>query len=118
MTYIYGIFKNEKNIYIGSTNNVEKRFKQHKQALEKGKHSNKTLQKKFDENNNIHFEVLCKLNTNNTLIKFVTECLVNSIHKPVCNKCIIQQGRNRVILQRLEHGQAKQLLNKIVEMYT
>ena len=117
ITYIYSIVQSEKIIYVGSTNDVDKRFKQHKKALEKGKHTNKTLQKKFNENNNIKFVVMYELKTDNTLIKFFVESLVNSVYKPVCNKCIIAQGKNRVILQRLEEGQAKEILNKIVGMY-
>lgn len=117
ITYIYSIIQSGKIIYVGSTNDADKRFKQHKKALENGKHTNKTLQKKYDENNDIKFVVLYELNTDNTLIKFFVESLVNSVHKPIANRCIIAQGRNRVILQRLEIKQAKEILNKIVSMY-
>ena len=122
MGYIYGIFTKDKDcLYIGSTNNYIKRFKQHRDALNKGKHTNKTLQKEWDKyvclsdehdaDYYLEFVVIRELETDNTLIKFMFESLYNSIYKPKCNKCIIQQGRNRVILQRCNKDIAEKLIN-------
>lgn len=50
MVCIYGI-KNTQNgkIYIGSTNNMTRRFKRHKTDLRNGKHSNQYLQRAWDK---------------------------------------------------------------------
>lgn len=48
---IYGIKNNLKNrIYIGSSKNIERRIKTHKQHLEKGCHNCRLMQKHYDEN--------------------------------------------------------------------
>ena len=115
---IYGIFLKNKCLYIGSTDrNIEDRWKEHQKDLEKGKHTNSTLQKQYNENNNFEYRVLMQLPTDNTLIKFLTESLVNSIHKPSCCKCIIAQGRMRVILQRCEPKLAEKILDCIKEYF-
>lgn len=118
-SYIYGIFHKGECLYIGSSFDYKKRWKQHKSALEKGKHTNKTLQKYIDKIgiNNIEFEVLWELNTDNTLIKFMFESLYNSLYKPKCNKCVIQQGRNKVILQRCNKDVAEKLIEDIKKLY-
>lgn len=115
MTIIYGIFIEDKCIYVGSTErDIEDRWKEHRKALEKGKHSNKTLQKKYDTYGDLfEYRIIKEIKSDNTLIKFFAESLVNSIYKPVCNKCIIAQGRMRVILQRTEPDLAERLLNVI-----
>ena len=43
------------------------------------------------------------------------ESLVNSVYKPKCNKCIIQQGRSKVILQRCDEDIAKELIDVITK---
>lgn len=114
MTYIYGIKQEGTGIiYIGSTDNYERRFKEHRRELKKGKHLNKTLQKYYNKNNDIEFKVLCKINTDNTLLKFFMESLYNSYYKPKTNKCVIMQGRNRVILQRCDKQIAKKLIDNV-----
>lgn len=117
MSYIYGLFgTNGDCYYIGSTENPTRRKKEHIQSLLNKKHSNKTLQKKFNEcGGAIEFKVLYELKTDNTLIKFMLESLVNSVYKPKCNKCIIQQGRSKVILQRCDEDIAKELINVITK---
>lgn len=116
MTTIYGIFIDNKCIYVGSTGriDIEDRWKEHKKALKKGKHSNKTLQKKYDTYGDLfEYRIIKEIKSDNTLIKFFAESLVNSIYKPTSNKCIIAQGRMRVILQRCDVGLANNLLDVI-----
>lgn len=46
----YTIYNNETgNCYVGSTSKIGNRVNQHKQTLAKGNHSNKNLQKEYDE---------------------------------------------------------------------
>lgn len=48
--YVYAIQHNvTKRIYIGSSNCIEKRYKQHIIDLRRGKHTAKLMQKDFDE---------------------------------------------------------------------
>lgn len=117
MFYIYGIFLKDKCLYIGSTEDTDKRWKQHSSTLSRQKHSNKSLQKQYDIDNNFEYKVIMQLPTDNTLIKFFVESLVNSIYKPSCCKAIIAQGRMRVILQRTEPKLAEKILECIKDYY-
>lgn len=86
----------------------------HRKTLEKGKHSNKSLQKKYNTyGQDFTYKIIKEINTENSLIKFFAENLANSIYKPCCNKCIIAQGRNRIILSRCDVGLANNLLDVI-----
>ena len=79
MSYIYGIFIGDKCIYIGSTDDYEQRWKQHKNALKKGKHTNKSIQKQYDMNAELFdYRIIKEIHSNSTLIKFFSECLYNS----------------------------------------
>lgn len=129
MSYIYGIFNKDENYfeYIGSTGDFIKRKKQHIKALNSGKHTNKTLQKKWNEclclcdehdtEEYFEFVIIKELNTDNTLIKFFVESLYNSYYKPRCNKCIIQQGRNKIILQRCDKDLCRDIIETIKKYY-
>ena len=117
MAYIYGIFIGDKCIYIGSTDDIERRWKQHKKSLEKGKHTNLSLQKAYNKaiKDGLEFEytVLKQLESESTLIKFMFEGLYNSLYKPSCAKIVISQGRNRIILSRC----SKELAEKLIEVF-
>lgn len=128
MSYIYGIFLTsvmDKNgtytdecLYIGSSSDIERRWKQHRQALEKNKHSNRSLQKAYNfmiESGvgEFTYKILYKINSDNTLIKFFSEMLAISYWKPTCNKALVAQGRNRVIFQKCEKDIAEKLLSVI-----
>lgn len=116
MINIYGIYKDEVCLYIGETIRAwETRCKEHQHALEHGIHENKTLQKEYSkcEGNGIEFKLLDTIDTDNTLLKFFYESLWISMMKPKCNKCVIMQGRNKVILQRCESEIAKKLIDSV-----
>lgn len=116
---IYMIKLGSKVIYVGSTSRpVEDRWTEHRKSLEKGKHSNKSLQKAYNDNSNFTYEVVAQIPTDNTLIKFFAECLVNSIYCPSTCKCIVAQGRMRIILKRCNKDLAQKLLDCILEYYT
>ncbi|CUU45458.1 GIY-YIG nuclease family protein [Clostridium beijerinckii] len=112
MSYIYGIFDKDNCLYIGQTkrDNPEERFKEHKREIKNKKHKIKVLNTYNIDN--LEFRVLLELKTDNTLLLSIAECLLNSIHKPK-NRCILQQGFNKVILQRCPSDIAEKLLSVI-----
>lgn len=62
---IYAIVNSQKmSCYIGSSKNIKLRAINHKTHLKKGKHSNKLLQKDFENGNSFRFIILCKLDSN------------------------------------------------------
>lgn len=93
---IYGIYYKDKLIYIGSSDNLDRRWKQHKTALEKGKHSNKALQKYFNtyvrDVNELGFRVIHKTLDASKIRLFFAEmiCILN--YRPTCNKAVFQIG--------------------------
>lgn len=118
MVSIYGIFDGDDCIYVGETTRPYKqRCNEHKRALAKGEHSNKTLQKYYDAmecKDNLRFEILSSIDTDNTLLKYFYESLYISLYKPKCNKCVLEQGkRNRVVLQRCEPDIAREIIGCI-----
>lgn len=112
MCYIYGIFaNNNKCLYVGQTKrNPEDRFKEHKRDIKNKRHKIKKLN--TYEIDDLEFRVLLELKTDNTLLLSLAECCYNSIYKPL-NKCILQQGFNKVILKRCEKDIAEKLLDVI-----
>jgi hypothetical protein len=115
MTYIYGIYDGDQCLYVGSTSrDIDTRIKEHFKELDKGKHINKSLQKRYDNRTgDWTYKLIASIDTDNTTLKFFYECLYNSLEKPICNKCIIQQGRNRIILQRVTGNQAIELIETV-----
>ncbi|AEY66613.1 hypothetical protein [Clostridium sp. BNL1100] len=105
-------------MYLGvSSRGVETRKVEHIKQLLKGNHSNKTLQNLYDEcNGEVEVRLIKSLKTENTLLKFFYEALYNSMMNPVANKCIISQGRNRVILQRTDKAIAGELIKVIDDL--
>lgn len=117
-TYVYAIMNNDEVLYVGSTQNIEQRWSTHISDLQLGKHMNKTLQKLYNENKqNIKFVKLQEIPIENTLMQFFLECLWNSYLVPKANKCIIMQGRARIILQRLVDKELCKLLIDTVDNY-
>jgi len=118
ITTIYSITdKYGKYLYIGETKrHPEERFAEHLKKLTTGKH-NKLLQKAYDTDNNIKFNVELQLPTENTLVAFFVEALMNSIKKPSCCKAVISQGRMRIILQRCDVDIAERIVSVIMEYY-
>lgn len=121
MVYVYGIYDKEKNIllYIGSTDNYLRRFKEHSKALSKGKHTNKTLQKYFNEHGltdyDLEFKVLYSLDTDNSLLKYFLEMLCISAYRPACNKCVISIGNSRLTFARADKEISKKIIDVIME---
>ncbi len=115
--YVYGIYLNDKCIYIGSTNHIEQRWGQHKEDLLYHRHINKSLQKAYNETPQFEYKVLMEVPVDNDLLKFFCEFLWNSIIKPKCNKCILMQGRSRIILPRIKDEKLAQLLLDTITQY-
>ncbi|WP_297422124.1 hypothetical protein [Clostridium sp.] len=120
MIHIYGGFIKEtgKCLYIGTTEqDFINRWFQHQRALKKGVHTNKSLQKSYNqikENGlNMEWRQLKSFDCDSTLIKFFLEGLYNSLYKPSCNKIVISQGRNNVILSRCD----KDLAEKLIQVF-
>lgn len=109
MSYVYGLFVQDTCFYIGQTKREpQQRFKEHMRDINNQVHSIKSLNKL--NSSDIDCRVLLVMNTDNTLLLSFAECLMNSIYKPK-NKCVLQQGNNKVILQRCDTDVAKKLLN-------
>lgn len=130
MSYIYGIFLTgvmnkdgeykEQSLDVGSSNDIERRWKEHRQALDKNKHKNKSLQKAYNFMSEsgvgeFTYKILYKINTDDSLIRYFSEMLAISYFRPSCNKALIQQGRSRVIFSRADRDIAEKLLNVICD---
>ena len=118
MINVYGIYKGAVCLYVGVTARPwEVRCKEHKSALERGVHDNKTLQKEYlkcrDNGIGFDYKILDSIDTDNTLLKFFYESLYISFKKPKCNKCVIEQGRNRIVLARCEPEIAEKLIDSV-----
>ncbi len=118
MINIYGIYSDNILLYLGSTSrSVDTRGKEHLKDLLINKHSNKSLQKAFNNvSGNIEIKIISSIDTDNSLLKFFYECLYNSLLKPKCNRCIIQQGYNKVNLQRTSEEIAGELIKVINDL--
>ncbi|HBJ1649398.1 GIY-YIG nuclease family protein [Clostridium botulinum] len=113
MGYIYAIFIEDKCLYVGQTKrDPNERWKEHKREIKKGVHKIKGLNKYKDNVDDLEFRVLKELETDNTLLLSVAEMCLNSMHKPL-NRCVLQQGYNKVILQRCSKDIAENLLGCI-----
>ena len=114
MVNIYGIFNKNTDvcIYVGSSErDVEIRAKEHLTALKsKAGHSNRTLQKEFDKDNNVEVRLISSLDTNNSLLRSFYEMLYISAMKPKCNKCVLQNGNNRIVMSRCDSDVADKLI--------
>lgn len=68
---VYIILNNtNNNIYIGSTNNIKRRWDWHKNQLKKNKHGNKYLQRAYNKygKDNFSFEIVEYINTESLLL--------------------------------------------------
>ena len=115
--YVYSIWLKDKCVYVGSTNDIERRWKEHKEDLMYNRHSNKSLQKIYNESPTFEYKVLMECPTDNDLLKFFCEFLWNSILSPKSNKCILQQGRKMIILPRIKDKELAQLLVDTIVTY-
>jgi len=89
MNCIYSIFDKLSNdcLYVGQTkrDNPETRWKEHQRDIKNQKHKIKKLNTSNDED--IRFEVICTLETDNSLILSMAECLYNSLLHPLNRVC-------------------------------
>ena len=118
MITVYAIDHLDTCIYVGvTTREYRARISEHDKALREGKHSNKSLQKYVDKvgYDSISYRVVASYNVDNSLIKYLCEACWNSILRPKCAKVVIQQGRNKVVLQRCDKDLAERLLKVIEE---
>lgn len=113
MTYIYGIFVSGDCYYIGQTENIERRFKEHAKAIENGKHSVKAFNKV--DINEVEMRVIAELNCDNSLLVCMVEGLYNSIYKPK-NKIVWRSGKNAVTYSRVEKDIARRLLGELITL--
>lgn len=115
MSYIYGIVHKEtgKYLYIGQTtrdNPEDTRWKEHKREIQAKKHKIKGLNK-FDVSD-LEFEVLCTLETDNSLCLATLECFYNSLLHPL-NSCVLRGfGGNTVTLKREDN---KELCEDVID---
>jgi len=117
---IYGIFKDNKCLYIGETTRTyEERIKEHQSSLRLNKHSNKTLQRLYNEcsGEGITYRLVDSVDAESSLLRFFYEGLYNSYYKPTCCKIIVQQGSARVSLSRCKQDKAKQIIECINMIY-
>lgn len=84
MQGIYKIIYNDKIVYIGSSINIHKRWKQHISALKHNKHKNFLLQRIYNKggNDSLNFYIIEECNKEN-LIK--REQYYIDTYKPYCN---------------------------------
>lgn len=116
MAYIYGIVHKEtgKYLYIGQTtrdNPEETRWKEHKRDIKNKKHKIKGLNKFNVEE--LEFEVLCKVNTLNSLVLATLENFYNSLLHPL-NCCVAQGFKGKSVTFKREDN--KDLCESIIEL--
>lgn len=117
MSYIYGIFDKltDKCCYVGQTkrDNPETRFKEHQRDIKNQKHKIKKLNTYSDKIENLRFEVLCEVETSNSLVLSTLENFYNSLLHPF-NKCVASGfGGSSVVFKREEN---KELCEEIIEL--
>lgn len=115
--YVYGIFLDGKAIYVGSTNDIDRRWEEHKKDLIYNKHSNKTLQKIYNDSPTFEYKILMECPIDNDLLKFFCELLWNSLLTPKSNKCVLMQGRKILVLPRLKDKELAQLIIDTINTY-
>lgn len=115
MSCIYGIFDNtNKCLYVGQTkreNPEETRWKVHQRDIINQKHKIKKLNTYNVED--LNFEVLCNVETDNSLVLATLENFYNSLLHPY-NKCVIQGFRGNTVTLKREDN--KELCEDIIEL--
>ena len=118
MSYIYAIVHREsgKYLYIGQTTRPTKiRQSEHFKQIEKKKHKIKQLNTYNVED--LDFEVLCTLNTDNSLVLATMECFYNDLLHPL-NRCVLQGFRgNTVTLKRTGNKELCEDIIKLIKEY-
>lgn len=98
---VYAIKHKGKLLYIGSTNDFERRVKEHLKKLEQEKHQKK-LQKYVNENvsdlNELEFELIHATIDDSKIRLFMAEMIMIFIYKPSCNNAVFQVGLKYISL--------------------
>jgi|GEM_PF-2988976 len=123
MSYIYGIVHKEsgKYLYIGQTkreNPKQTRWKEHQRDIKNQKHKIKGLNTYSDKIEQLEFEILCEVESENSLILSTLENFYNSLLHPL-NRCVLQGfGSNTVTFKREENEDlCKSIIELIQEYY-
>lgn len=95
MSYgVYGIYHGDTLLYIGSSGDLDRRFKQHIRQLKQGKHRNKTLQKHVNENeinvDELIFKLIHKTLDSSKSRLYIAEVVAILLYKPKCNRAVLQ----------------------------
>lgn len=80
---IYGIYLNQKLLYVGQATNFERRWKFHTWELTKGKHANTYLQRMFNKYGSLDFNIIEKIDNRNSLTR--REIFWINQLSPLCN---------------------------------
>lgn len=115
--YVYSIWLEDTCVYVGSTNDIERRWRQHKEDLMYGRHTNKTLQKIYNDSPRFTYKIEMECPVDNDLLKFFCEFIFNSLRTPKSNKCVLQQGRKMICLPRLKDKNLAQLIINTINNY-
>ena len=115
--YIYSIrsLYDEEVLYVGSTNDFNKRKYQHLSKLERGLHESKTLQKVYDYlGGNVYFH--CELKFDDKVFpKRIVEFFYTSALKPRCNRTFnMSNGKKFDNMKLIDSELAKEIIEKIV----
>ena len=118
MAYIYAIIEKEtgKTLYVGQSNNAERRKQEHFRDIKNKKHKIKQLNNYAVED--LDFKVLLELKTDNSLVKSIAELICIDLLKPI-NKCLIQGFRaGTVTFARTENKEfCMDIINTIKKYY-
>lgn len=115
MSYIYGIVHREsgKYLYIGQTKRdpYKQRMREHFKDIENHKHKIKQLNNYHVEE--LDFEVLCTLETDNSLVLSTLENFYNSLMHPI-NRCVVSGFKGQSVVLKRENN--KDLCQDIIEL--
>ena len=119
MSYIYAIKdrKNDKYIYVGQTRrNWKARMREHFRDIEKGIHKCKKLNTYKVED--LEFEILTEVGTDNSLVLSTLENFYNSLLCP-CNKIVNKGFRGSSVTFAREKNKdlCKDIINTIKRYY-
>lgn len=116
-SYIYSISDKAtgKVVYVGSTRDFKRRFREHQRDIERGVHKIKQLNKYKPEE--LEFSVEYELDTDNSLVVAVMEAFTNDLYKPK-NKIVIKGfGHNTVTLARTNNEEFVKSIIKTIKKY-
>ena len=118
---IYRLSIDDKISYIGCTQRpLESRAKEHIYGLQSMTHKNVALKKRYalSQKGIIKVEPVLQLCTDNKLVMYFAEALVNSYYQySIVNDVVIAEGKGQIKLPRIEQDLAYKLLTVIADWY-